>query len=302
MNIAMFYAKGPEDIWSTPIGIHRELENRGHLVHHYNLFQRNSVNYSTECVVDFLIKSGSIKYDVVFQMDFGQFDSPLFTRELSPSSLFVLEAGDDPQRFVANANKIDKFDIVLTPDYQCSLRYKEYGKPSFWWPQHADTGLFRVNRECPIVYDCVTTCGPRGNGLTEGIKNRLGLSFTNTRYLRGKEYVDFMCSSKMVFQCSQYKEITRRIFEGAACGKLVITDRLQIDTGIGSIFTEDKDIVYYDSLEEAVDKIRYYLKNDRERERIAIRGLRTVHNGHAAIHRVDHLEEIIYDALGEKNA
>lgn len=301
MNIAMFYAKGPDDIWSTPIGIHRELENRGHTVHHFNLFQRDTQTYSTEGIVEFIIKSGDIKYDTIFQMDYGQFDSLLFNKELSPSSLFILEAGDDPQQFTNNLNKIGKFDAVLTPDYQSYLNYKKCSKP-FWWPQHADTGLFQVNRACSITYDCVTTCGPRGGGLTDKIKEQLGSSFINTRYLREKEYVDFMCKSKIVFQCSQYKEITRRIFEGMACGKMVITDRIPEDTNIGSIFTEDKDIVYYDSAEEAIDKIRFYLKNEREREKIAIKGMRTVHNGHTAIHRVDHLEEIINNLLGDRNA
>lgn len=301
MNIAMFYAKGLDDIWSTPIGIHRELENRGYTVHHFNLFQKNTNRYSTECIVEFLVKSSTIDYEVVFQMDYGQFDSPLFNREISPSSIFILEAGDDPQQFSNNLKKINKFDVILTPDYQSYLSYLKYCK-CFWWPQHADTGLFKMDRACPTIYDCVTTCGPRGNGLTEIIKKGLGPLFINTRYLREKEYVDFMCKGKIVFQCSQYREITRRIFEGMACGKMVITDRLSEGTGIGSIFTENKDIIYYDSAEEAIDKIRFYLKNEREREKIAIKGMRTVHNGHTAIHRVDQLEEIINDLLGDRNA
>lgn len=40
-------------------------------------------------------------------------------------------------------------------------------------------------------------------------------------------------------------EITRRIFEAAACGCCVLTDRLPSDTKIDTIFKHNESIVYF---------------------------------------------------------
>jgi spore maturation protein CgeB len=74
-----------------------------------------------------------------------------------------------------------------------------------------------------------------------------------------------------------------------ACGKLVITDRLPIQSNIDEIFIENKDIIYYDSLGECVSKINYYLSEEAklERERISLNGYNKVINNHTQIQRVD---------------
>jgi len=92
-------------------------------------------------------------------------------------------------------------------------------------------------------------------------------------------------------QESKWKEITRRLFEGMACGKLVIADRLPEETNINSLLVEDKDIVYYNSIEELASKISYYSENEQERERIAQNGrIKTLKN-HTQIQWVDKIIE-----------
>src|SRR5262249_4919104 len=43
------------------------------------------------------------------------------------------------------------------------------------------------------------------------------------------------------------------------------------------IFVPDKEAVFYDSIEDAIEKIEYYLQHDDERERIARAGFERVH-------------------------
>lgn len=295
MKIAMLYAHNPGFVvWSTPIGIHRELVSRGHNVQFYNLLSgSNDWGYSEECLIKLIFdaQNGQFIPDVVLHMDFGIFDSSYFGK--LPGTKWVLEAGDDPQMFNFNYRKAEKFDVILTPDIRCVEEYKKLNKTVLWWPQHADTGLFHPRYNIEEIFDCITTCGPRGKGLTDRIKELLGDSFNNERYFHGQEYAKRLCSGRIVFQCSKYKEITRRIFEGMACGKMVITDRIPESTGIKSIFEEDRDIVYYDTAEEAVEKIRYYLSHEKERKEIALNGLIKIHQGHSVIHRVDTLHKII---------
>jgi spore maturation protein CgeB len=43
------------------------------------------------------------------------------------------------------------------------------------------------------------------------------------------------------------------------------------------IFEPDKEAVFYDSVEDAIEKIKYYLEHNEERERIARAGFARVH-------------------------
>ena len=96
-----------------------------------------------------------------------------------------------------------------------------------------------------------------------------------------------MNSGRIVLQQSKHKEITRRIFEGMAAGRMVLTDRLGSQTRINELFIENHDIVYYNNEEDCIEKLLYYCKNDEERERIAKNGREKVLANHTTAHRVD---------------
>ena len=91
----------------------------------------------------------------------------------------------------------------------------------------------------------------------------------------------------MVIQHSSWGEITRRIFEGMACGKLVITDKLLPETQLENLFTDGEDIILYNSLQDCAEKIAYYNNNPEEREKIAWSGYQKVINNHTQKQRVD---------------
>jgi spore maturation protein CgeB len=93
----------------------------------------------------------------------------------------------------------------------------------------------------------------------------------------------------MVIQNSRWGEITRRLFEGMACGKMVITDRLHESTGLSQMFIEGEEIVYYDNMLDCIKKINYYNENRDELNRIALNGMNKVLNNHTQIQRVDKL-------------
>jgi spore maturation protein CgeB len=95
----------------------------------------------------------------------------------------------------------------------------------------------------------------------------------------------------MVVQNSRWGEITRRIFEGMACGKLVLTDNLSPEKGLRDIFIDGEDIVYYDDMFDCIEKMNYYNENEEERERIAYNGMAKVIANHTQIQRVDKLIE-----------
>lgn len=117
--------------------------------------------------------------------------------------------------------------------------------------------------------------GDRGK-IPEYISKKLGQRYVNQNNLTGEENALLFQSGKIVLQKARFNEITRRIFEGMATQKLVITDRLHDSKRLDLFFEEDKEIVLYDNKREALYKINYYLKNEIEREEIALRGYEKV--------------------------
>ena len=102
------------------------------------------------------------------------------------------------------------------------------------------------------------------DGITEHGQGTIG----NKNGMGPEEHTDFLNQGLMVIQNSRWGEITRRIFEGMACGKMVICDRLEKSKKLDELFVDGEDIVYYDDIFDCVEKINYYRENEEERERI----------------------------------
>jgi spore maturation protein CgeB len=95
----------------------------------------------------------------------------------------------------------------------------------------------------------------------------------------------------VVIQNSRWGEITRRLFEGMACGKLIITDRLPDVRGLNEVFVEGEEIILYNDMFDCIEKINYYVENEEERERIAHNGMIKVLHNYTQVQVVDKLIE-----------
>lgn len=67
-----------------------------------------------------------------------------------------------------------------------------------------------------------------------------------------------------------------RMYEVPAHGMMLLCDKAGMNAH-ETIFESDKEAVFYDSTEEAIEKIDFYLEHDEERERIARAGFARVH-------------------------
>ena len=81
---------------------------------------------------------------------------------------------------------------------------------------------------------------------------------------------DVYNSSKIVLNVNHYNDIEHywsiRMIEGMASGSMVITRYIP---GLEKYFTNFKDIIWFYSLTDCLDLIKYYLEHDDEREEIA---------------------------------
>jgi len=101
------------------------------------------------------------------------------------------------------------------------------------------------------------------------------------------EVGDVYSQSKIVFNTSIAGDVTMRIFEGTACGALLLTD--SIANGLDQLFEIGKEIVVYQDDADLLDKIAYYLAHGAEREHIALAGQQRTLQQHLYTHRVQRI-------------
>lgn len=83
--------------------------------------------------------------------------------------------------------------------------------------------------------------------------------------------------SRIVINDAIKNDQNMRIWESMATGTMLLTQRVE---GIENFFKDKKDLVLYDSLDDAIEKARYYLSHNEERMAIASSGLNRILSGH----------------------
>lgn len=286
LNIAFLFAWMPDEMWSTPLSIVKECRRRNIKCRIYSLYDKNKNYTNAGLKALYEHTKDSYKPDIIFNMDYGVFDDPYLSKDFFPNSYMVLEAGDDPQRFGYNIRKAHKFDLVLTPDLVSLEDYKKNNINAEYWTHFADFIEGKENTDIKPEYDLVSTRGDGDTPFLDQIKNVIRDRFLNKRDFNILQR-DILSKGKIVIQNSRYKEVSRRIFEGMYCNRMVMADRLPKERGLELLFEERKDIVYYDNLEDAIDKINYYSNNEKERLEIAKNGYEKVLNNHTTVQRLD---------------
>jgi spore maturation protein CgeB len=113
--------------------------------------------------------------------------------------------------------------------------------------------------------------------------------------VRGRDFRMALSGAKVVVNL--VRKVNRddhvmRTFEGPACGAFMLHERTESHL---EVFREGKEAAFFESSDELIDKVRYYLSHEHERERIRQAGhARTLSGGNS--YR-DRLEEILQIAL-----
>ena len=282
MKITFIYAYEQEE-WSTPLSLAKEFESQGWEVEFVSIGSNRLQNWNDEELKKWI--DSNPKTDIVLFMDWGRFTSTYLDKKLV-DAFWVQESGDDPQNFDRNFPKSERFHITLSPDADSVEEYKRRGIDAHWWTHFADTRV-QSPLETKPEYVAVTTRGKGGSEFLDQLTYHAGGAVGNKNNLGPREHTEFLNKGKMVIQHSRWGEVTRRIFEGMACGKMVLCDRLDKSKKLDELFEDGKDIVYYDDIIDCIYKMNNYSGNDAERERIAVNGYNKVMENHTQKQRVE---------------
>jgi hypothetical protein len=281
-SIAFIFAHRESDVWSTPLSIVNQFKELGWKTEIYSLFDENG-NYFDDNIYE-LLKTNP---NIIMHMDWGQHTSPILSELRNTGAYCIMESGDDPQRFESNLLKASYFDLILSPDIRCVEKYKTMGYNSEWWTHFTDTDVY-FPTDCETSYIAVCSRGI-GNDATiiDSLSQKYPNQINNTNGWYGLDHNNFLNSGEIILQQSRYGEITRRIFEGMSCKKLVLADKLDESTKIQNLFQDGEDIVFYEDEIDCLNKIVYYCNNQEEAKKIAENGYKKVLENHTQKQRVE---------------
>jgi spore maturation protein CgeB len=96
-----------------------------------------------------------------------------------------------------------------------------------------------------------------------------------------RDMAEKFAESKLVFNSQYSDDINMRVFEAMCSGSALITEKLDWQ----GMFEDGKHLIEYDSDENMIEQVQYYLENASEREFIAETGQREVLEKHTYYHR-----------------
>lgn len=179
-----------------------------------------------------------------------------------------------------------KADFVFVAQKQAVAKMKADGIESPIWLPHAfEPQAYPKGEILTKKYD-VCFVGHVNNKLREDALDRLFSEFPNFYY--GQKLFDDAAEkfseSKIVFNIAMTDDINMRVFETMGTGSFLLTNRIP---HIEELFEDGKHLVLYDNLDDMVEKAKYYLDHDEEREKIAQEGYEEVIKKHTIQARVD---------------
>lgn len=123
--------------------------------------------------------------------------------------------------------------------------------------------------------------GPRTQ-LLECLIRRFPQGFAGRAYFQEMASIYSRC--RIAFNCSLKNDINMRVFESLACGPLLVTNDLKAN-GQEELFVTGQHLITYESADEMIDQVTYYLKHEDQRLQMARAGRALVLAEHTYVHR-----------------
>jgi len=209
----------------------------------------------------------------------------------------IIWLADDHWRYDETKPIWELFNLIVTTDKNgYKRRAKDYNVLLSQWA--CDHSLYR-KLDLPKIYD-TSFAGRYHGGRRQFVetlrKNDIdittsGQGWNNNGSISRADLVKIYNQSKIVLNISLSSkrdkvQIKGRDFEGPGCGSLLLT---QESEEIKEYFVPGKEIATYEDVNDAAEKIKFYLNNEIERENIAKAGYNKVIRCHTYEKRLKEL-------------
>ncbi len=292
MHIAIGYRHFP-----TAAGFHLERAFRelGHRITYVGLGAADHPGYAETTPLDRILATLDPTPDLFLWVDpAGRYFPPGMEDAPIPTAGYLIDVHLGHWRPVAARF----FDAVFLAqrDYVDAFRRSLGHDQVHWLPLAAAPDVHR-DHGLPRVYDVgfVGNMARAHRGTDRARRLRLLAERyrTNdfTRQYTPAEVGRVYSQSRMVFNTSIAGDVTMRIFEGTACGALVITDA--VANGLDELFEIGRELMVYQDDEDLLRQIDHYLAQEEERAAIAAAGQRRTLAEHTYAHRAQRILDVV---------
>ena len=208
--------------------------------------------------------------------------------------------------------KAKGFDYVFVNQKYYLDEFKKINKNTFYLPHAAEPKAYPANKHTSIPKYDVCFIGHiqehhKGNGINMTrleVLDQLFKEIPNFYFgTRNPQWPDkhmfehaasIFNQSKVVFNISVGNDVNMRFFETLSAGGFLLTNKIpELKSLMSRGLVDGTHFVSYDSMKDAVEKIKYYCEHDEERRKIAKAGHKAFKEGHTYKHRVKEILELV---------
>lgn len=267
------------------------------------LYYFNVLKNQLKLDVMHLIPEGDIsrfgKFDYYWWVDYGEDGLPVDHDWKIPKDggKTIYVASDTHLGREYRMNKAKEFDYAFFNQKDAA---DAFGDVSQWLPHAAEPQAYpkiEILKKWDVCFVGHIQETPNFNGFSRvDALDRLFKEFPNFYY--GSRHPAFpeknlfedaakkFSQSKVVFNISIKDDVNMRVFEALSTGSFLLTNWIPT---LEDLFEDGKHLVTYKTLDEMVEKTKYYLEHDEEREKIALAGHEEFMKKHTYKHRVENI-------------
>ncbi|MBI1299377.1 glycosyltransferase [bacterium] len=213
-----------------------------------------------------------------------------------PTAAYLIDVHLRPQILIPLAAY---FDYVFVAQRDYVARYRSHDSQHVSWLPLAYQPMLDVtsaddnSRSIDVAFVGNVNFhddNPRAK-LIRALSSRYQMNDYQKQYLPD-EMAGLYRQAKIVFNHAIRDDVNMRVFEAMGNGALLVTNR--IGNGLLNLFEDGKHLVTYNSEDELLSHIDYFLAHDQERQQIAAAGAEAIRAMHTYRHRVQQIMETIF--------
>ena len=219
--------------------------------------------------------------------------TPISMKNLHPS---VYITSDTHLGFDYRLNKAKEFDYVFCNQERAVEEFNDKGVESEWLPHAVEPQAYPNSPTCFKKYDIgfvgFVTFLKRAEALDKMLKEFPNFFYGQRLF---EDCAEIYRQSRIVFNTAADDDINMRMFEATATGSFLLCEDVPT---LSKIFKTGEHIITYSDISDAIDKAKYYLKNEKEREIIAKQGMEYVLAHHTYSARILKIYDVIFGENG----
>ena len=243
-------------------------------------------------------------FDYHFWVDWGEdaLMNMLPYQPQTPPKPNIYITSDTHLGFDYRLSRAREFDWVFCNQLRATEEFIAAGIPAdrCMWLPHAAEPLAYPKKEMIKKYD-VGFVGNVGDWNRVEFLDRMFKEFPNFFYGKRlfEEAAEIYSQSKIVLNISIKDDINMRVFEALSTGSFLLTNELPT---LHHLFKDGVHLVTYKTHDEAVEKARYYIEHEAEREAIAEAGHKEFMAKHTYEHRLKMVLDIVQNGVKKELA